>query len=147
MAALLGAAPPLPWQNLGSEGKSGVWGAREGQYGRGIDLYRFPGVCRRLLVANCDRAVLCAHVTPSCALLRAAGSLSGAGGAAVEPSEASPGAVYTVRRRCVRARGGGPDRKFRFEKYFTEFLSGPIFVNTLLRHAQTRFYDDTRGSN
>ena len=53
--------------------------------------------------------------------MRAAGSLSGAAEAAVEPSEASPGAVYTVQRRCVRARGG-PDRKFRFEKYFTEFL-------------------------
>ena len=114
LAALLGAAPPLPWQNLDSEGKSGVWGAPEGQYRHGIDLYRFPGVCRRLLVANCDRAVLCAHVTPSWVLLRAAGSLSGAAEAAVEPSEASPGAVYTVHRRCVRARGGGSGSKIPF---------------------------------
>ena len=138
VAALLSRAPPLPWQNLGSEAESGVWGALEGQYRHGIDRYGFPGVCRRLLVANCDRAVLCAHVTPSRTLLRAA--------AAVEPTEASPGAMYTVQRRCVGTLGWEGGRKSRFEKYFTEFSSGPTVVSTSLRHAQTRFYDETRGS-
>ena len=64
------------------------------------------------------------------------------------------GAERSLSGRCVHRAaalgegkgGGGPDRKFRFEKYFTEFSSGPIVVSTLLRHAQTRFYDDTRGS-
>ena len=60
------------------------------------------------------------------------------------PPAGKLGSALTV---CVcTGEGGWAERKFHFEKYFDEFLKGHIFGNTLLRHAQTRFYDKTRGS-
>ena len=63
------------------------------------------------------------------------------------PPAGKLGSALTVCVCVCTGEGGWAERKSHFEKYFAEFSSSPIVVSSSLRHAQTRFYDDTRGSN